>query len=154
MYIWMILFLMNALFDIKMAIPNFNMLFMFFFIILCHFCLTVCTIYLILRLCSTVAHECHLVLQKHHLPIVVKCSCLDNVTYPFWHHNGYLVSHLVSHFMNEAVISKLRYSSDEFVCVGRRNACQSHPTPINAVKISMQNAVFYNNNMQCLINKS
>ncbi len=26
----------------------------------------------------------------------------------------------------------------------RTNACQSHPTVINAVKISMQNVVFYN----------
>ncbi len=47
----------------------------------------------ILRLCSTVAHLCHLVLQQHQLPIVVKCGCQDNVTYPLWHHNGCLLWH-------------------------------------------------------------
>ncbi len=33
------------------------------------------------------------------------------------------------------------------------NACQSHPTVINAVQISMQNAVFYNK-LCNVINKS
>ncbi len=37
--------------------------------------------------------------------------------------------------MNDPTLSQILQST---------NACQSHPTVINVVKISMQNAVFYN----------
>ncbi len=40
-------------------------------------------------------HDCwyhwHNAEYQHHLPTVMACSCLDNVTNQLWHHNGFLL---------------------------------------------------------------
>ncbi len=53
------------------------------------FIVTLCTYSL--KLYGTVAHQRHLALGQCHYPLFTSYGCLDNVTYPLWHHNGCLL---------------------------------------------------------------